>query len=129
MIKKILVTGDKGYIGTLLTKFLISLNYDVEGIDIGYFENCVLGKISEDYKSIRKDIRNLELNDLSSFDAVIHLAGMSNDPLGELEKDITYSVNRDATIRLADLSKKSGVKKFIYYSTQSIYGISKFLRN
>ena len=84
MIKKILVTGDKGYIGTLLTKFLISLNYDVEGIDIGYFENCVLGKISEDYKSIRKDIRNLELNDLSSFDAVILLAGLYNDPLGEL---------------------------------------------
>ncbi len=125
MIKKILVTGDKGYIGTLLTKFLQNLNYNVEGIDIGYFENCVLGKIAENYKCIRKDIRNIELNDLSSYDAVIHLAGMSNDPLGELEKDITYSVNRDATIRLADLSKKSGVKKFIYYSTQSIYGISK----
>ena len=125
MIKKILVTGEKGYIGTLLTDFLIKLNYEVEGVDIGYFENCTLGETNENYKSIRKDIRNLELEDLRTYDAVIHLAGMSNDPLGELEKDITYSVNRDATIKLADLCKKSGVKKFVYYSTQSIYGISK----
>jgi nucleoside-diphosphate-sugar epimerase len=123
-MKKILVTGDKGYIGTILTEILISNGYEVEGLDIGYFEDCKFFNDKEKYNSLKIDIRNIESKHVEKYDTVIHLAGLSNDPLGELEKSVTYEINRDASIRLADLCKKNGVKKFIYFSTQSIYGIS-----
>ena len=121
---KVLVTGDKGYIGSVLTPYLVSKKYKVQGYDTSYFENCNLSKTFEDYHSINKDIRDVETKDIIGIDAVIHLAALSNDPLGELKTNITELINRDATIRLAEISKKNNVKRFIYLSSQSMYGIS-----
>lgn len=123
-MEKILVTGDKGYIGTKLTQMLINKGYHIEGLDVCYFEDCKFFAENEKYRSLKFDIRNIEGKHIEKYDTVIHLAGLSNDPLGELEKSVTYEINRDASIRIADLCKKKGVKKFIYFSTQSIYGIS-----
>jgi nucleoside-diphosphate-sugar epimerase len=124
MSKKILLTGDKGYIGTYLCQFLIQNNYNVEGVDIGYFDDCILYNFNQNYRSRKADLRSFDYKDIESFDVVIHAAGLSNDPLGEFDEKITYQINRDASIRLADIAKKQGIKQFIYFSTQSIYGIS-----
>jgi nucleoside-diphosphate-sugar epimerase len=124
MNQKILVTGDQGYIGTYLTDFLIKLDYYVEGVDIGYFKDCNLYNLKANYNSRNVDIRSFDYKDIENFDVVIHAAALSNDPLGELDEKITYQINRDASIRLADICKKKGIKQFIYFSTQSIYGIS-----
>jgi nucleoside-diphosphate-sugar epimerase len=121
---KILVTGDKGYIGTILVQFLIKKGYSVYGYDIGYYEDCLLYNIPNNYHSIFKDIRDIEKSDIDRFDVVIHLAGLSNDPVGEFNKKLTEEINLEATLRLANISKMNGVKRFIYASSQSMYGIS-----
>ena len=113
---KILVTGSQGYVGTELMKKLHFLGIDVIGIDIGFFQNSKLDSSSE-MKSLQLDLRNQENVDLRGFKSVIHLAALSNDPLGEV-------INRDCAIDLAVKAKKSGVTRFIFVSTQSIYGIS-----
>jgi len=119
---QILVTGDKGYIGTALCKQLNDLKYDLVGLDIDLYDDFV--KTKRNYKRIKKDIRNIDLKDLKGIDCVIHLAAISNDPLGELSGKITYDINYKATVKLAKLAKKSSVETFIYISTQSVYGIS-----
>ena len=119
---QILVTGDKGYIGTALCKELNDLKYDLVGLDIDLYDDFV--KTKRNYKRIKKDIRNIDLKDLKGIDCVIHLAAISNDPLGELSGKITYDINYKATVKLAKLAKKSSVDTFIYISTQSVYGIS-----
>lgn len=123
--KKIFVTGNLGYIGTVLTNFLIN-KYDVVGYDIGYFKNCLVSKLKnkKKFQQIINDIKNISSSDLKNIDTVIHLASLSNDPLGELNKKITIRTNNYSTIRLAKLAKKVGVKRFIYVSTQSLYGVS-----
>ena len=120
---KILVTGDKGYIGTALCKKLTQLKYNIVGLDIGLYPDLV--KTKRNYKRIKKDLRNISLKELDGIDCIIHLAAISNDPLGELKEKITYDINYKATVRLAELSKKANVSTFIYISTQSVYGISK----
>jgi nucleoside-diphosphate-sugar epimerase len=122
-VKKILVTGSNGYIGTELCKKLSELNFEVVGVDNNYFASC---KITDTYIDDNQslDIRSLSIKYFHQVDAVIHLAALSNDPLGELNPNLTYQINRDAAINTAALSKKAGVKKFIFISTQSIYGIS-----
>ena len=122
---KILITGDKGYIGSVLSLYLHNNGYEVYGIDTGFYENNTLTKPFTNYKSFKKDIRNLEKKDIDNFDAVIHLAAISNDPLGEIKENITNQINRDATVRIAELSKSNNVKRFIFFSSQSMYGISK----
>ena len=121
---KILITGDKGYIGSVLTKYLYDDNYIVSGFDTGFFENCNLSKVFDEYSSIKKDIRDFDAVDLQGADAIIHLAALSNDPLGELKSGITEEINRDAAIRIAKIAKSNNVKRFIYMSSQSMYGIS-----
>ncbi len=122
---KILVTGNLGYIGTVLTKILITKGYNVVGFDSGYYKDCLLeNDQTDEIVQIIKDIRHIELSDLENIDAIIHLAGLSNDPLGELVPTLTEEINLQGTIRLADLAKKSGVRRFIYASSQSMYGIS-----
>ena len=122
---RVLVTGNNGYIGTVLTEELIKKDYEVVGFDTDYFYDCNL--IEPTYKitkHIKKDIRNISEEELNDIDIVIHLAGLANDPLGEFDPKLTDDINYSSTVRLANLSKKKGVKRFIYASSQSMYGIS-----
>lgn len=121
---KILVTGNLGYIGGVLVPMLQSLGHEVVGLDSGYFEDCLLAPEEECFTQINKDIRDVASSDLEGIDAVIHLAGLSNDPLGELAPGITEEINYGGAIRLAELAKQSGVGRFIYSSSQSMYGVS-----
>jgi len=120
----ILVTGNLGYIGTVLVPLLQKQDHKVTGCDIGYFEECALSPVEQNFKQIKKDIRDVDKDALYGIDAVIHLAGLSNDPLGELAPGITEEVNLVATMRLAEIAKASGVKRFIYASSQSMYGVA-----
>lgn len=120
---KILVTGNLGYIGTIVTEVLSS-SYEVVGLDNGLYEECLLKKEIKPTKQINKDIRDIDISDLEGIDAIIHLAALSNDPLGELNPDLTNQINFLAVKKIADLAKKNGVKRFIYASSQSMYGIS-----
>ena len=123
-LKKILVTGDVGYIGSVLTAMLRDKSYDVCGYDTGYYEDCLLYPVNPDYPRINRDIRDFRAEDLSGADAVIHLAGLSNDPLGELAPGLTEEINFTATLKLAEVARAAGVKRFIYSSSQSMYGVS-----
>jgi nucleoside-diphosphate-sugar epimerase len=120
----ILVTGNQGYIGTVLTQVLMDQGYKVTGFDIGYFADCQLESCNPPHQQITKDIREVETSDLAGIDAVIHLAALSNDPLGELAPGLTEEINLGGTIRLAKLAKQKGIKRFVYSSSQSMYGIS-----
>ena len=119
---RILVTGERGYIGTVLVPMLLERDYEVCGLDSDLFERCTFfGKIA-DIESLRKDIRDIRQEDLRGFDAIIHLAGLSNDPLGDLNPSITHDINCAATLRLGALAKQAGVKRFIFSSSCSTYG-------
>jgi nucleoside-diphosphate-sugar epimerase len=122
--QRVLVTGDQGYIGTVLASILLELGYDVVGLDTGYFADCLLHPITLPYRRIVRDVRDIEAADLSGVNAVIHLAGLSNDPLGDLSPELTDVINRDATLRLAKLARDAGAERFVYASSQSIYGVS-----
>jgi nucleoside-diphosphate-sugar epimerase len=121
---KVLVTGDRGYIGTVLTQILREKSYEVVGYDTGYYAGCEIYKFDLSYPQITKDIRDVALDDLQGIEAIFHLAALSNDPLGELSPNLTEEINRGGTIRLARLAKEAGVRRFIYSSSQSMYGIS-----
>tara|TARA_Y100000996_G_C22544875_1_gene651401 strand:- start:853 stop:1890 length:1038 start_codon:yes stop_codon:yes gene_type:complete len=121
----ILVTGNLGYIGPVLTNKLENNGYNTVGFDIGYFADCSTSHYSGPKKQIIKDLRKIEDEDLDNIDIVIHLASLSNDPLGEFMPELTNQINYVSTMRLAEIAKKKGIKKFIFASTQSIYGISK----
>ena len=111
---KILVTGDKGYIGSVLTERLCGLGYDVFGLDNCYYADNLIAPAFDGYQSIIKDIRSVNESDLKGIDTIIHLAALSNDPLGDFSPLLTDAINRNATINLAIMAKKIGVKRFIY---------------
>ena len=121
----VLVTGNRGYIGCILTRLLLKKNYMVRGYDTDYYEGFEVRPYKLKIEQIKKDIREVSKADLKNIDAVIHLAALSNDPLGELNPKLTYDINFNATLKLAKLSKEVGIKRFIYSSSQSMYGISK----
>lgn len=121
---KILVTGNKGYIGSVLTEALISRGYEVIGLDADFYADCDLMPAKRPSAQIKKDVRDAVDNDVQGVDAVIHLAALSNDPLGELAPGLTEEINFKATVALARLAKKAGVKRFIYSSSQSMYGVA-----
>ena len=121
---KILVTGHTGYIGAVLTDRLQKAGHQVIGLDSGFYTSCLLGSPASAVISIIKDIRDIEESDLIGIHTVIHLAALSNDPLGELTPNLTEEINFKSTVKLAELSKKTGVERFVFASTQSIYGIS-----
>jgi nucleoside-diphosphate-sugar epimerase len=121
---RILVTGNQGYIGTHVSEHLVKCGYDVVGMDSGFFKNCCLTPISSEVQTLQKDIRDAEVNDFLYIDTVVHLAALSNDPIGELDSELTFEINYRAAVRVAELAKASGVSRFIFISTQSIYGIS-----
>lgn len=122
---KILVTGNKGYIGCILTQLLVERGYSVIGFDTDYYKGCELKKIDPDITQINKDVRKISKTDLKGIDAIVHLAALSNDPLGELNPELTYDINYTATVQLATLAKEIGIKRFVYSSSQSMYGIAK----
>ncbi|CAN2046973.1 NAD-dependent epimerase/dehydratase [Candidatus Magnetomoraceae bacterium gMMP-1] len=124
-IRNILVTGNLGYIGSVIVPMLKRMDYTVIGLDTGYYnKECLLYEEVKPSKQISKDIRNISTDDLKNIDGVIHLAALSNDPLGELEPTVTEEINLRATLKLARLAKDAGVKRFIYASSQSMYGIA-----
>ena len=119
---KVLLTGHQGYLGTVMAPVLRAAGHDVIGLDVGWFADCVLGPAPADPPSLRLDLRDVGVADLEGFDAVIHLAALSNDPLGHLAPEITYDINHAASVRLARLAKQAGVGRFLYSSTCSVYG-------
>lgn len=123
---RVLVTGHQGYLGTVMVPILRDADHDVVGLDSGYFAECVLGPAPHDPPGIDGerpvDLRDLKVAQLVGFDAVIHLAALSNDPLGALAPQITYDINHHASVRLAHLAKDAGVRRFLYASTCSVYG-------
>jgi nucleoside-diphosphate-sugar epimerase len=123
---RILVTGHLGYIGTVLTPILADLGYEVWGYDTGYYADCLLGtkKDSKISFQIIKDIRKVDASDLRGVEAVVHLAALSNDPTGELDPRLTQEINTNGTLRLAEIAREAGVKKYIFSSSCSIYGQS-----
>ena len=123
----IFVTGNNGYIGSVLTESLLNKGYSVTGFDANFYEGFKTNETDYKTKQIFKDIRNISREDLKNVDAIIHLAALSNDPLGKIDPKLTYDINFQATIRLAKLAKKIGIKRFVYSSSQSMYGISKIV--
>ncbi|MFJ4654241.1 NAD-dependent epimerase/dehydratase family protein [Nocardia sp. NPDC088792] len=121
---RVLVTGNQGYLGTVMVPALRKHGHEVAGLDIGYFADCVLGSAPADPPTLRTDIRDVTVGNLTGFDAVIHLAALSNDPLGALAPRLTHRINHHASVRLARLAKAAGVRRFLYASTCSVYGAS-----
>jgi nucleoside-diphosphate-sugar epimerase len=122
--RRILVTGNNGYIGSVMAPWLRSQGYDVVGLDTGYFRACMLVADHDGIPTIRKDLREVTAKDLFGFDAVIHLAALSNDPIGNLNAAWTGEINGQGTIRLARLAKQAGVPRFIFSSSCIMYGMS-----
>src|SRR5580693_210748 len=119
---RVLLTGHKGYIGAVAGPLLRSAGHAVVGLDTDLFAGCDFGSTSGDIQDVQKDIRNLTQGDLDGFDAVVHLAALSNDPLGNLNSSLTYDINHKASVRLAEIAKAAGVKRFVFSSSCSTYG-------
>lgn len=119
---RVLVTGHLGYIGTVLSPMLQREGFEVVGLDSDMFSRCTFGAGPAQVPSIRKDVRDVTRTDLEGFDAVVHLAGLSNDPLGDLDPRLTFEINHEATVRLARAAKKAGVERFLFSSSCSTYG-------
>ena len=118
------MTGSLGYVGTCTSFNLTLKGYNVFGIDSGFYRECTLVPIDKEVPTVLKDIRDLEISDFKHIDAVIHLAALSNDPIGELDENLTYEINYKAAVRTAELARAANVKRFIFASTQSMYGIA-----
>ena len=120
---RILLTGHQGYLGTVMAPILTAAGHDVTGLDSGLFADCVLGSLdTPDAPGLTVDLRDVTVEQLQGFDAVVHMAALSNDPLGSLAPEITYDINHHASTRLARLAKEAGVGRFVYASTCSVYG-------
>lgn len=122
MCLKLLVTGHLGYIGAVITPMLVGDGHDVVGLDSDLYEGCDFNSGLTDVPTLRKDLRDVGLEDLDGFDAVIHLAALSNDPVGDLDPACTDEINYRASVRLADLARQAGVQRFVFSSSCSIYG-------
>jgi nucleoside-diphosphate-sugar epimerase len=119
---RVLVTGHHGYIGTLLADMLLRAGHDVVGLDSDLFLDSLFRGPIPSVPSIRKDLRDVSVADLDGFDAVAHLAAISNDPMGDLNPELTMEINHVASVRLAELAKEAGVQRFIFSSSCSTYG-------
>ena len=122
---KILVTGTEGYLGCLLAPELLRRGHDVVGVDTGYYKaGWLFNGLDLSARTLAKDIRALTAQDLEGVDAVVHMAELSNDPLGQLAPDVTYKVNHVGSVRLAELAIAAGVQRFVYMSSCSVYGVA-----
>jgi nucleoside-diphosphate-sugar epimerase len=119
---RILLTGHKGYIGTVMLPMLLGAGHEVVGLDSDLFQECTFSPGIHDVPELRLDLRDVQPEHLKGFDAVVHLAALSNDPLGDLNPAITYDINHSASVRLARLAKEAGVPRFLYSSSCSSYG-------
>jgi nucleoside-diphosphate-sugar epimerase len=119
---KILLTGHKGYIGAVAGRILQSAGHEVVGLDSDLFAGCEFGEPAPPIPEFLKDLRDLTKMDLEGFDAVLHFAALSNDPLGDLDARLTYDINHLASVRLAELAKEAEVKRFVFSSSCSTYG-------
>jgi nucleoside-diphosphate-sugar epimerase len=119
---KVFVTGHKGYIGAHLVELLKQAGHTVTGADLGLFEGCEWEKVVPADTDLRKDVRDLTAKDLAGHDCVMHLAALSNDPMGEVDAAATYAINRDASIRIAQLAKSAGVPRYLFAASCSVYG-------
>ncbi len=119
---RVLITGHNGYIGTVLAPMAQAAGHDVVGLDSDLFSRCTFGDGMPTIPSITKDIRDVEMSDLEGFDAILHLAGLSNDPLGDLDPQLTHEINTVASVRLARMAKLAGVPRFVFSSSCSTYG-------
>jgi nucleoside-diphosphate-sugar epimerase len=120
--QRVLVTGHQGYLGTVMVPALQEAGHQVTGLDTGFFADCVLGPHPGDPSGFAIDLRDVGAQHLRGIDAVIHLAALSNDPLGALVPEVTHDINHHASVRLARLAKEAGVTRFLYASTCSVYG-------
>jgi len=119
---KVLLTGHQGYIGTVLTPMLLERGHDVTGFDSDLFRACTFAVDPVEISTIEKDTRDAVIDDVAGFDAIIHLAGLSNDPLGDYKPQLTEDINHRASVDLAKLAKQAGVQRFIFASSCSNYG-------
>jgi nucleoside-diphosphate-sugar epimerase len=119
---RLLLTGHKGYIGAVAGPLLHAAGYEVTGLDVDLFSDCEFGQKESPIPELCKDIRDVTQADLEGFDAVVHLAALSNDPLGNLDSELTYDINHRASVRLAQLAKAAGVERFVFSSSCSTYG-------
>src|ERR687886_1414015 len=119
---RVLVTGHNGYLGAVMVGGLHTGGPEVVGLDTYLFGACTFGGPTPDIPSLRMDVRDVQASDLMGFDAVVHLAALSNDPLGDLDAELTYAINHRASVRLARLAREAGVKRFLFSSSCSLYG-------
>jgi nucleoside-diphosphate-sugar epimerase len=124
---KVFVTGHKGYIGVHLVDLLKEAGHTVTGCDLGLFDGCSFDKTFPADRELSKDVREVTLSDLTGHDCVMHLAAISNDPMGEVNVAATYAINRDASIRIAQLAKRAGVPRYLFAASCSVYGAGKKL--
>jgi nucleoside-diphosphate-sugar epimerase len=120
--QSVLVTGHAGYIGQVMVQVLEDAGHAITGCDTGYYEGCDFGRVNHRIPNLRKDVRELSSKDLLGFESVIHLAALSNDPLGDLDPELTLEINYRASVRLARLARDVGIKRFLFSSSCSMYG-------
>ncbi|MBD1860389.1 MULTISPECIES: NAD(P)-dependent oxidoreductase [Trichocoleus] len=122
---KVLVTGTEGYLGSLFAPLLMKHGHEVIGVDTGYYKVGWLYNATDlTAKTLNKDIRHITAEDLQGVDAIVHMAELSNDPTGQLSPNITYDINHKGSVRLAELAKAAGVRRFVYMSSCSVYGVA-----
>ncbi len=122
---RIFVTGTNGYLGSLLAPELVRRGNEVIGLDTGYYKDRMLYRDGETTPlTLDKDLRQIEAGDLKGVDAVVHMAELSNDPAGQLAPHITYEINHKGSVRLAELAKRAGIRRFVYMSSCSVYGVA-----
>lgn len=121
---RVLITGHNGYIGSVLAPLVQAAGHDVVGLDTFLFEQATFGQDGPDIDALRMDLRDVQVADLRGFDAVMHLAALSNDPLGDVNPQITYDINHLGSVRLARLAKAAGVERLVFASSCSLYGVA-----
>src|SRR5689334_21050566 len=119
---RVLVAGDQGYIGAVMVPVLREAGHQVDGLDVGLYEGCDLGPAPQANAAAPVDMRDVTAGQLAGYDAVLCLAALSNDPLGDLNPAVTYSVNLDGTLHLAQAAKEAGIERFLFASSCSLYG-------
>lgn len=123
-LMRVLITGHNGYIGSVLAPMAVAAGHEVVGLDTFLFEGGTFGQDDSRVDSLRMDLRDIQPADLEGFDAVLHLAALSNDPLGNVNPELTYDINHRGSVRLARLAKQAGIRRFIFASSCSLYGVA-----